>query len=67
MVAAQAAAGRLPLLTAGGGAQARLIRQEALNRVIKKTVVKNSSGNTVSSLVPRARPTDWCLTRMCSA
>ena len=45
-------------------AQARLIRQEALNRVMGKTVVKNSSGNTVSSLVPRARPTDWCLTRM---
>jgi hypothetical protein len=31
---------------------ARLIRQEALNRVMGKTVVKNSSGNTVSSLVP---------------
>jgi hypothetical protein len=29
-----------------------------------KAVVKNSSGNTGSSLVPRARPTDWCLTRM---
>jgi hypothetical protein len=27
-------------------------------------VVKNSSGNTGSSVVPRARPTDWCLTRM---
>ena len=28
-------------------AEARLIRQETLNRVMGKTVVKNSSGNTV--------------------
>ena len=27
-------------------------------------MVKSSSGNTGSSVVPRARPTDWCLTRM---
>ena len=58
--------GRVTLPTRDGRrrAQARLIRQEALNSVMGKTVVKNSSGNTVSSLVPRARPTDWCLTRM---
>ena len=56
---------RRDVLAQDGGrrAQARLIRQEALNRVMGKAVVKNSSGNTGSSLVPRARPTDWCLTR----
>jgi hypothetical protein len=36
----------------GRRAQARLIRQETLNSVMGKAVVKNSSGNTGSSLVP---------------
>ena len=51
--------------TVGGGAKpAWLIWQETLNRVMGQAVVKNRSGNTGSSLVPRARATDWCLTRM---
>ena len=40
------------VLTQDGGerAQARLIRQETLNRVMGKAVVKNSSGNPVAAL-----------------
>jgi len=44
-------------------AQARQIRQEALNGVVGKAVVKNSSGNAVDALVPWARLGDWRLTR----
>ena len=47
----------------GERAQARLIRQEVLPRVMGKTVVKTVPGNTVLDLAPRARGQDWCLAR----
>jgi hypothetical protein len=45
-------------------AQARLIWQEALNSVMGKAVVNSTvQAIPLSVMLPRARQTDWCLTR----